>query len=168
MARLPRRAGDVVAVLESFAVGALLGDAFIHLIPEMFAGGGATLGPSLLILAGMMLFFLCCSTRSRQEMGDFGVLVHSGLGVRKATLVNLASACMAIVGAILALLLGGVAGSKVVQVVLPITAGGFDYIAAADLIPELQHERSGRGLLTQVTCISLGVAVMVLLTRVGG
>jgi zinc and cadmium transporter len=222
-----QRIRRIATVLVSFAVGALLGDAFIHLIPEMFAGEAGTLESSFLILAGMMLFFLVekllrhrhgplhhrrqqahgrpelaainivgdaihnfidgvlvaasylaspglgISTTLAvllhevpQELGDFGVLVHSGLGVRKATLVNLASACMAIVGAILALLVGGVAGSQVVQVVLPITAGGFVYIAAADLIPELQHDRSARGLLAQVSFISLGVAVMALLTRI--
>jgi len=45
----------------SFAVGALLGDAFIHLIPETFAGpvpNSAALGPSLLVLGGMMAFFV--------------------------------------------------------------------------------------------------------------
>jgi zinc and cadmium transporter len=53
-----RRVRRIATVLVSFAVGALLGDAFIHLIPEAFADGSATLRPSLLILAGMMLFFL--------------------------------------------------------------------------------------------------------------
>ena len=52
-----RRVRRIATVLVSFAVGALLGDAFIHLIPETFAEGAATLQPSLLILAGMMLFF---------------------------------------------------------------------------------------------------------------
>lgn len=44
----------------SFAVGALLGDAFIHIIPEAFAsaGHGATLASSLLVLAGMLVFFI--------------------------------------------------------------------------------------------------------------
>lgn len=32
-------------VLMSFAVGALLGDAFIHLLPEIFAAGPPTLRP---------------------------------------------------------------------------------------------------------------------------
>jgi zinc transporter ZupT len=45
-------------------------------------------------------------------------------------------------------------------VLVPVTAGGFVYIAAADLIPELQHDRSGRGLLVQGGLISLGMAVM--------
>jgi zinc and cadmium transporter len=46
---------------------------------------------------------------------------------------------------------------------VPVTAGGFVYIAAADLIPELQHDRSVRGLLEQSGLILLGMAVMGLL-----
>ena len=46
---------------------------------------------------------------------------------------------------------------------LPMTAGGFVYLATADLVPELQHDRSGRGLLMQVGLISLGMGVMGLL-----
>lgn len=49
----------VAAVLMSFAVGALLGDAFIHLIPEAFARHPATtLQPSLRVLGGVLLFFV--------------------------------------------------------------------------------------------------------------
>jgi zinc and cadmium transporter len=225
-----RRVRRIATVLVSFAVGALLGDAFIHLIPEAFADGSATLRPSLLILAGMMLFFLVekllrhhhgslhqhhpDEQRGRpelavinivgdaihnfidgiliaasylasptlgisttvavlfheipQELGDFGVLVHSGLGVRKAVLVNFASASLAIAGAILALLVGGVAGSAVVGVMLPVTAGGFVYIAAADLVPELQHDHSARGLLVQASFIAAGIAIMAALTLLEG
>ena len=45
------------SILVSFAVGALLGDAFIHLIPEAFETGTSPLRSSLLILSGMILFF---------------------------------------------------------------------------------------------------------------
>lgn len=49
----------VVLMLVSFAAGALLGDAFIHLIPELAeTGDGLTLGISMLILAGVGVFFL--------------------------------------------------------------------------------------------------------------
>jgi zinc and cadmium transporter len=98
-----------------------------------------------------------------QELGDFGILIHSGLSVRRAVLLNLASASVAILGAVAALLLGAVSGAAVTTVLMPVTAGGFVYIAAADLIPELQHDRSGRGLLIQVGLISLGMGVMGLL-----
>ncbi|HXG52799.1 MAG TPA: ZIP family metal transporter [candidate division Zixibacteria bacterium] len=216
----------------SFAVGALLGDAFIHLIPgtfEAFAAAGASLAASLLILAGMMAFFvvekllrhthgvlhahhhpgetvrrpelaainvlgdaihnfidglvigasylagptLGISTTIAvvlheipQELGDFGILVHSGLSVRRAVLLNLASASVAIVGAGVSLGAGTVAHEAVTRTLLPVTAGGFVYLAAADLIPELQHDRSVRALGLQTGLITTGIAVMGLLTFV--
>ncbi len=45
-------------LLISLAAGALLGDAFIHLIPEAFAEAGNPLLVSLLIVAGILSFFL--------------------------------------------------------------------------------------------------------------
>jgi len=43
--------------LVSFAIGALLGDAFIHLLPEAFESLNPTI-VSLLIIGGMLLFFI--------------------------------------------------------------------------------------------------------------
>jgi zinc transporter ZupT len=40
-------------------------------------------------------------------------------------------------------------------------------LAAADLIPELQHDRSARALFVQTALISTGIAVMGLLAVVG-
>lgn len=45
-------------VLLSLAAGALLGDAFIHLIPEAFDGASNPLTVSLLILGGFFSFFI--------------------------------------------------------------------------------------------------------------
>lgn len=44
--------------LVSLAVGALLGDAFIHLIPEAFENFSNLLTPSLLVIGGIILFFI--------------------------------------------------------------------------------------------------------------
>lgn len=215
-----RRLRRLASLLVSFAVGALLGDAFLHLIPEAFGDDTATRRASLLVLAGMLLFFvvekllrrrdadghlaplaainvlgdaihnfldgvligasylvsptLGASTtlavlahETPQELGDFGVLVHSGLPVRRAILLNLASASLAIAGAVLVLVLGVVAGTAISALLVPAAAGGFVYIAAADLIPELQRDRSLRGLATQVALVSAGIAVMWLLTLTG-
>lgn len=222
----------LAAFFVSFAVGALLGDAFIHLIPETFGGTrsrGSPLERSLLVLGGMMSFFIVekllrhghgvlnahhhgsptvahpelaainvlgdaihnfidgvligasylasptlgVSTTIAvllheipQELGDFGILIHSGLRVRKAVLLNLASASIAIGGTGTALLIGSVAQEAVASLLLPFTAGGFVYLAAADLIPELQRDRSWRALVVQTALISSGIAVMGLLTLV--
>jgi len=65
-----------------------------------------------------------------------------------------------------AVLAGTVAHQPMIAVLVPLTAGGFVYIAAADLIPELQHDRSLRALVVQTGLISCGIAVMALLTLV--
>jgi zinc and cadmium transporter len=79
-------------------------------------------------------------------------------------LLNLASASVAIMGTALSLLAGSVAQETVTTSLVPLTAGGFVYLAAADLIPELQHDRSLRALVTQTVLITLGIVVIGLLT----
>jgi zinc and cadmium transporter len=223
------RLRGLAAILVSFAVGALLGDAFIHLIPESLANGDGSLRASLLILGGMLVFFvvekllrhwhgplhaqhhpgsiarpalaginiigdaihnfidgvliagsylvspaLGVTTTAAvllheipQELGDFGILIHSGLGVRRAALLNLASASAAVLGTVVALIAGSVMGEAVPAVLVPVTAGGFVYIAAADLIPELQHDRTVRALVVQASLIALGIGVMGALAAFG-
>ena len=94
------------------------------------------------------------------------MLIHSGLTVRKALLFNLLSASLAVGGAVLTLVLGASVGQHLGRVLIPFTAGGFLYIATADLIPELQHDRTLRGLLAQAGMIALGLSLMALLRLV--
>ncbi len=221
----PVRLRKLATLMISFAVGALLGDAFIHLIPETFADRpSGDLEGSLLILGGIVLFFILEKLLRRghsvvhhhhqhhptevrrpelaainligdgvhnfidgaliagsylisptlgvsttiavlfhevpQELGDFGVLIHSGVPVRRAVLLNLASASCAILGALVTLSFGSAFGGWVESTLIPVTAGGFVYIAAADLIPELQHERSWKGFVWQSALMTLGIGVM--------
>lgn len=227
-----RRVRRLSLTLVSFAVGALLGDTFLHLLPEAYAPATATrVEPGVLVLTGVLLFFgvekllrhehgplhrrahpPAPGTRPElavinlvgdgvhnfidgaliaasclvspalgltttlavllhelpQELGDFGVLLHSGLSVRKALLFNLLSAGLALVGAIVTLLLGATLGTQLGHLLIPFTAGGFLYIAAADLIPELQHDRSLRGLGAQAAMMALGLGLMAALRLVEG
>jgi len=73
-----------------------------------------------------------------QEIGDFGVLVHGGLSIRNALIFNFLSAVTSILGAVISLTIGPHVQGYTTALV-PITAGGFIYIAGSDLIPEL-HE----------------------------
>ncbi len=207
--------------LIGFAVGALLGDAFLHLMPQAFESAGK-LSTSASMLGGVLLFFLAekllrhehgplyqrahpngvgkpelavinlvgdgvhnfidgaliaaswqdsaglgLSTTVAvllhelpQELGDFGVLIRSGLSVKRALVLNLASGGLAVVGAVLTLVWGAAVGRHLTQVLVPFTAGGFLYIAMASLIPELQHDRTMKGFFTQFAMIGLGLAVM--------
>jgi zinc and cadmium transporter len=99
-----------------------------------------------------------------QEIGDFGVLVHGGLPVKKALFFNFLSAITAILGALISLIIGPYIKGYTVSII-PITAGGFLYIAGSDLIPEL-HEGCDIKISTavwQFVFIVLGVLVMALL-----
>ncbi|MBD3360059.1 MAG: ZIP family metal transporter [Candidatus Buchananbacteria bacterium] len=72
-----------------------------------------------------------------QELGDFGVLIYSGISKTKALFYNFLTALLAILGVIIGyLLLSWIEGIN--AFLIPVAAGGFIYIAATDLIPELQ------------------------------
>lgn len=224
----PARLRRVAAALMSLAVGTLLGDACLHLIPEAFADATGTAAPSAGILGGFLIFFaveklvrhrhgplhahahpgsgipplasmnllgdalhngidgaliaaswlagptLGLSTTIAvllhevpQELGDFGVLVRAGLPVRRAVAWNLATAATALGGAVATLALGGLAGAAAVDALLPVTAGGFVYIAAADLVPELHHDRGPAALAVQAVGIGAGLAIMAALRALG-
>lgn len=74
-----------------------------------------------------------------QEISDFGVLIYSGFSKAKALFYNLLSALLAVVGAVIGFVLIEQVDSMV-KILLPLAAGGFIYISASDLIPELHKE----------------------------
>ncbi|MBP7088647.1 MAG: ZIP family metal transporter, partial [Candidatus Omnitrophica bacterium] len=99
-----------------------------------------------------------------QEIGDFGVLIHGGLSIKKALGFNFLSALAAVIGAIISLFIGQYLNSYTL-ILMPITAGGFLYIAGSDLIPELHHGCDVKisNAIGQFIAILLGVAIMALL-----
>ena len=206
-----------IFVFISLAVGALLGDAFIHLIPEALESDLGATTASLLIIAGLMLFFIMekflhwhhhgeDESESHihpagrlilfsdgihnfidgiilgasfmvsvpvglattvavilheipQEIGDFGVLLHSGYTKGRAIFLNFISALCAVLGAGIAFILGA-SGETFALFILPIAAGGFIYVALADLIPEL-HKTDSKYSLYQILAVTAGVLAMV-------
>jgi zinc and cadmium transporter len=75
-----------------------------------------------------------------QEISDFAVLLYSGFSKAKALLYNFISALMAVLGTLIGYFLI-IKVEQIAQWLIPITAGGFIYIAASDLIPEINKER---------------------------
>lgn len=100
-----------------------------------------------------------------QEIGDFGVLLHSGLTVKKALFFNFLSALLAILGAGIALFLNQYLEGFAIQL-LAIAAGGFIYIAGSDLIPELKHECGAKKSVQQLALMISGITIMALLTLI--
>lgn len=88
-----------------------------------------------------------------QEIGDFGVLVYGGFSRYKALFFNFLSALTAIVGAFVSYYLSFYV-QNFVGFLIALTAGGFIYLAASELIPEIQKEKHiGRSMLQFVLFI---------------
>lgn len=212
---------NYIFIFISLAVGALLGDAFIHLIPQAFEEPTNKIFTSLLIISGVIIFFILekflhwhhhgedqneiaihpagklillsdgvhnfidgiiigvsfivsipvgiATTIAvilheiPQEIGDFAVLLHSGYTKSRALWLNFLSALCAILGVFMAFILGE-AGEPFIALILPIAAGGFIYVAVADLIPELHKTKEVRYSILQILAVIAGVLAMVALT----
>ena len=217
---LPRQnLAKIIMLLISLSAGTLLGDSFLHLIPEAAAEGGT--GVWLWLLAGILVFFILekiihwrhchlpttithqhpvgamnlvgdglhnfidgaviagsflvsptlglattvavLSHEIPQELGDFAVLLYAGYSKAKALFFNFLTASLAIAGAVITLMIGSrIQGFT--EIILPFTAGGFIYIAASDLFPELKkdNEKLSQAFL-QLALIIIGIGLMLAL-----
>ena len=209
-----------IFILIGLAVGALLGDAFIHIIPEAFENGISPTIISILIIAGILFFFIVekflhwhhhgedtedtlvhpvgkliilsdgvhnlidgliigasylvsipvgiATTLAvilheiPQEIGDFGVLIHAGYTKKRALWLNFLSALLSLVGVVIVMILGEVT-EKFIFYILPFAAGGFIYIAVADLIPELHKTTEIKYSVYQILAVAFGVFTMITL-----
>ncbi|OGH16678.1 MAG: hypothetical protein A3C30_02430 [Candidatus Levybacteria bacterium RIFCSPHIGHO2_02_FULL_40_18] len=94
-----------------------------------------------------------------QEIGDFGLMIHKGLKRSRIILVNIVSAAVAILGALLTYVLGE-SIEKQIPVLIALTAGFFIYIAASDLIPEIHHERRKNYIIYETLLLLFGVVLI--------
>jgi len=136
----------------------LLGDAAHNLIDGMIIA--ASFMTSLPLGLATTIAVICHEIPN--EMGEFGILIHSGFTVKKALLFNFLSALIAVFGALVVLIIGAKV-SNLSLLLLPITAGGFLYIAGSDLLPELHHEVKLSFSVWQIILMALGIAIMALL-----
>ncbi len=212
----------ITFILISLAVGALFGDAILHLLPSIFRHDAHSLKSSLLVLAGILISFIfekflrwkdhhhvhdpvqdspCIHPMGRillvsdglhnlldgiligasflvnrevgiattiavalhelpHEIGDFGVLIHSGYSKGRALLLNFLCACIAIAGVFVAFAFQS-SMENFPWVALPLTAGSFLYIAGSSLTPELQKEYEPVKSLVQCFAMMVGVGLMV-------
>jgi zinc and cadmium transporter len=209
----------VLSWLVSYAVGTLLGAAFLHLVPEALN----SLAPSAVfgaLLAGILVFFVLekmviwrhchegdeCETHTTaaklvivgdafhtfvdgiiigaavltavplglstaiaaatheipQEVGDFAILLSAGYSRRRAVLLNLASAGAGIAGAILVYVLVS-SIPPVLPYLIAFSAGGFLYVAMADLIPGLHRNPHDSNPIRQTVLLAAGIGTMAIL-----
>ncbi|MDD5031738.1 MAG: ZIP family metal transporter [Patescibacteria group bacterium] len=216
----PEKLKKITIFFVSLSAGTLLGDSFIHLLPEMVKEKNYSPSVWLWVLGGIIVFFIlekivcwrhCHIPTSTehphhlgpmnligdglhnfidglviagsflispplglattlaivaheipQEIGDFGVLIHAGYSRSKALFFNFSSGLLAIFGALVSLIIGPQT-ENFSAFIIPFTAGGFIYIATADLIPELKKESRLWQSLSQLISILLGLAIMLIL-----
>ena len=92
-----------------------------------------------------------------QELGDFGILIHSGWTKIKALLFNFVSGLAAILGGLLAYILSN---SVNLDFILPFAAGNFIYIACSDLIPEVKHHEKMKTNIIHFSAFILGILLV--------
>uniref|UniRef100_A0A3Q2QIM6 Solute carrier family 39 member 4 n=2 Tax=Fundulus heteroclitus TaxID=8078 RepID=A0A3Q2QIM6_FUNHE len=76
------------------------------------------------------------------ELGDFAILLHSGLSVRKALLLNLGSALTSFIGLYISLSVATDLATQ--QWIGAVATGLFLYVGLADMLPTLVHVSSKR------------------------
>jgi zinc and cadmium transporter len=202
--------------LVGFSAGALIGGAFLHILPEALEKSKSEAVFYYLIL-GIVLFFLLeryfywrhchngiCNIHAftylnligdglhnfidgmviavsfvisiklgivttiavilheiPQELGDFAVLVYGGFTKQKALIFNFLTALTAIIGAIVGYFMADfIRGFS--NFVMPLTAGGFIYIAASDLIPQIHKEKSAKRSTLAFIAFLFGIIFMIL------
>jgi zinc and cadmium transporter len=99
-----------------------------------------------------------------QEIGDFGILLYGGFSKKKALLANFVSAMVSMLGGVIALVLSGMIASFNLFF-LGISAGGFIYIGAVELMPELLKEKRFPKSVVQMIIFFAGIATVFFLLR---
>jgi zinc and cadmium transporter len=124
--------GDPASTLPTMIV---VGDALHNLL------GGMAMASAFLVdvRLGIATWLAEAAHELPQELGEYGVLLHGGWSRRKALAVNVLSSLPFLIGG----LLTWTASFQIdVAFLVPFAAGNFLYIAASDLIPEVnRHHR---------------------------
>ncbi|CAH2067000.1 unnamed protein product, partial [Iphiclides podalirius] len=138
--------------MTSTALMVIVGDG-LHNLTDGLAIGAAFSGDPVTGFATALAVF--CHELPH-ELGDFAVLLRSGMSIRRALYYNLLSSVLSFMG-----MAGGIwlaeDHESASQWIYAATAGTFFYIALADLVPEINENNHGKS-------INLFLAVLGILT----
>ncbi|KAJ8307232.1 hypothetical protein KUTeg_015316 [Tegillarca granosa] len=146
----------------TLAVMVVVGDA-IHNFADGLAIGAAFTQSSVIGLSTSITVF--CHELPH-ELGDFAILLSTGIGIKKALMANFLSSLTALLGLYIGL---GVATDETVrQWIFAIAAGMFIYIALVDMMPELirgfHSKNRKQTIILNNTGIIVGLIIMMLLS----
>jgi len=150
-----RHCHEVDCKIHTFAYMSLFGDAIHNLIDGLIIGGSFAIGSHLGIISTIAIAL----HEIPQELGDFAVLVHGGFSVKKALLSNFLIALTAVLGGIIGYFMSNFIQDSMMYL-LPLAAGGFLYISASDLLPELRKETRLKKVIWNFIIFLVGIGLM--------
>jgi zinc and cadmium transporter len=152
-----RHCHDGVCDVHAFTYLNLIGDGFHNFIDGMVIAVSFTISIKLGIVTTVAIIL----HEIPQELGDFGVLVYGGFTKRKALFFNFLTALTAMLGAVAGYFIADFA-KGFSNFIMPLTAGGFIYIATSDLIPEIHKEKDLRRSTLAFIAFLFGIIFMAL------
>ena len=133
----------------------VIGDGIHNLIDGMIIAAGFFIN----ITVGLATTVAVIFHELPQEIGDFGVLVYGGFTRNRAVFVNFLSALTAIVGVLISNYFS-IHVENFVGLLIALAAGGFIYLAASELIPEIQKEENIGKSMIQFVLFVFGIVLI--------
>lgn len=144
--------------MHTFGLMNLIGDGFHNFLDGLIIAAAYATG----IEVGIATTIAVVIHEIPQEIGDFGVLLKAGFSVKRALLMNFFIALISVMGGLIGFFLISQT-EGFIKLLTPLAAGGFLYIAATDLIPQLQEEKNINKSVRTVLMFLLGVFLTYLL-----
>ncbi|MFH1186594.1 MAG: ZIP family metal transporter [Candidatus Levyibacteriota bacterium] len=148
--------------VHTFGYMNLFGDAVHNFIDGLIIAATFLIDVNL----GIVTSFAIALHEIPQEIGDFGVLLYSGFSRKKALISNFLVGLTAVFGGILGYFLS-LQIENMTSYLLPFAAGGFIYIAASDLMPEMRKEASLKKSMISFGVFLIGILIMFLVKFIG-
>jgi len=148
--------------VHTFGYMNLFGDAVHNLIDGLVIASTFLIDIKL----GVITSFAIALHEIPQEIGDFGVLLYSGFSRKKALYSNFLVALTSVLGGIIGYFLSFQI-ENMTSYLLPFAAGGFIYIAASDLMPEIRKEKSFKKSILSFGIFLIGILIMFLVKFIG-
>lgn len=133
----------------------LIGDGFHNAIDGVVIAASFLTSTELGIFVTLSVVF----HEIPQELGDFGILIKSGMSRTKALLMNMISGSTAIIFGIIAFYTLD-SMKSLIPYALAFSASSFLYIALADLIPEMHRKTSLKDSFIQILLILTGISII--------
>tara|TARA_Y100000310_G_C20533620_1_gene739746 strand:- start:78 stop:806 length:729 start_codon:yes stop_codon:yes gene_type:complete len=149
---------DGKCTIHSFAYINLLGDSVHNFLDGLIIAASFLINIPLGFATTLAILF----HEIPQELGDFGVLIHGGFSKVKALFLNFITAVTAVLGGITGYLLSSQI-DILTTYLIPFAAGGFIYISASDLLPEIKNEMVLKKCITNLIIFIIGILIMYLL-----